>query len=102
MLSLDNRNRIDNVHLFHMEYKITLPDDDPKHGFQFIWEPDAEIEVTVDNNVVQITANKDGLISLARHLINLSQDHFGKHYHFHLDDYNALEKGSNELIIQKA
>lgn len=85
-----------------MDFSIGMPDDDPSRGFVFDWEDDFEIEVRIiGNSTVQITANRDGLISLARHLINLSQDRYQKGYDFHLDSYNSLSEGSSELIIQK-
>jgi hypothetical protein len=67
----------------------------------FDWEDNFEIEVKIDKNTVLLWANKDGLISLANHLLKLSEDEFPSGYHFHLDDYNSLEEGSNEIIIGK-
>ena len=84
-----------------MEFNIKIPDYDEKRGFKFEWESDFDLEVNIVKDKVLIIANKDGLISLARHLINLSQDHYPAGYNFHLDAYNSLEDGSNELIIQK-
>ena len=83
-----------------MDFNIKIPDYDEKR-FKFEWEDEFEIEVKIIIDKVVIIANKDGLISLARHLINLSQDHFPAGSDFHLDAYNSLEDGSNELIIQK-
>jgi hypothetical protein len=84
-----------------MDFKIDIPEYDEKKGFVFDWDYNFEIEVKVIDNAVQITANKAGLLSLARHLISLSQDHYGTGYDIHLDSYNSLEDGSNELILQK-
>ncbi len=84
-----------------MEFKIQVPTYEKKEGFIFDWEEDFKIEVKIINEKVLINANKDGLISLARHLLNLSQGHFDFGYSIHLDSYNSLEDTSNELIIQK-
>ena len=51
-----------------MEYKIEIPKNED--GFRFKWEDNFKVEVKIDNNTVIINANKEGLISLARHLIN--------------------------------
>jgi hypothetical protein len=83
------------------EIKISIPEYDKNNGFEFIWEDDFEIKVQYDDSCVRILANKDGLLSLANHLINLAQDNFDKGYHLHYDDYNSLEEGSIELIIEK-
>ena len=82
-----------------MEFKIEIPK--YENGFIFRWENEYRLGVEIVNNQVRIDANKEGLISLARHLINLSQDDFKAGDHFHLDDYTSSESGSNELIIQK-
>lgn len=48
-----------------------------------------------------ITANKPGLISLAKQLLTLAQDKVPSGYHLHFDEFNSLEEKSYELIIQK-
>ncbi|MBX7171462.1 MAG: hypothetical protein K1X72_10945 [Pyrinomonadaceae bacterium] len=68
---------------------------------QFDWEDDFEMEVKIEKNQVILWANKEGLISLANHLLKLSTDDFPSGYHFHLDQYNSLEDGSHEIIIGK-
>jgi len=53
----------------------------------------------VDGNTTIVSANKAGLISLAKNLTLLADELSGSH--IHLDDYNSLEEGSSELIIEK-
>ena len=57
--------------------------------------------ISVKNGVdtVTISANKEGLLSLADQLIALANEESGAHIHY--DEYNSLEDGSNELIIEK-
>jgi len=57
--------------------------------------------ITTKNNTAIIIANKEGLLSLANHLVNLAQDAIPKGSHIHFDDSNSLEDGSVELIIEK-
>lgn len=80
---------------------VRIPDYSPGKGFEFIWEDGAIIETKIEDKIVEIRANKEGLISLANHFLNLAQDSIPSGYHFHLDEFNSLEEGSNELIIEK-
>lgn len=81
--------------------KIEVPKYSPEKGFEYNWENGFDIETKIDDGVIKITANKEGLISLANHLLNLSQDDIPLGYHLHFDEYNALEESSIELIIEK-
>lgn len=84
-----------------MELKIDIPEYDNSKGFQYKWVDGFEIESSYDNGVINITANKEGLISLANHLLNLAQESIPGGYHLHFDDHNSLEEKSTEIIIQK-
>ena len=63
------------------------------------WEEGFTISVGTDSNTVVIRANREGLLSLANHMTALAEETPGSH--IHLDEYNALEEGSVELIIEK-
>lgn len=65
----------------------------------FQWEDGFEIRVSIQDNSVLISANREGLLSLAHHLLTLAEEPFPDH--FHLDEDNSLEEGSAELIIEK-
>ena len=85
------------------EIKIKIYEYSPENGFQFSWEDGFMIKTDIHLNPKEIiiTANKEGLISLAQHLLTLAQDNFLKGEHFHLDEFNSLEPNSIELIIEK-
>jgi hypothetical protein len=85
-----------------MEILIDVEKYETSQGFKFKWEPGFDITVKVEKSHVAIIANKEGLISLARHLLTLSQDEVPNGYDIHLDEYSSLEDGSTELIIVKA
>lgn len=53
------------------------------------------------NNEVYIQANRAGLLSLASQLLTLDQEEIPCGTHFHYDEINSLEEGSNELIIER-
>ena len=63
------------------------------------WVDGFTIKVRVENGNVVISANKEGLLSLANQLKTLADEVAGCHCHY--DEYNSLEDGSCELIIEK-
>ncbi|MBR4163697.1 MAG: hypothetical protein IKR11_09260 [Solobacterium sp.] len=63
------------------------------------WEDNFKITVKNDGGSTCITANREGLISLANILLTLADEQSGSH--IHLDQYNSLEDGSAELILEK-
>jgi hypothetical protein len=84
-----------------MKMSITIPDYDPHAGIQFKWEDGFEIDVRVEGNITTIKANREGLRSLANHLLNLAQDNVPADYHLHFNESNSLEEGSSELVIRR-
>ncbi|RYD96038.1 MAG: hypothetical protein EOP50_07140 [Sphingobacteriales bacterium] len=84
-----------------MQVTISLPDYNPETGYKFQWEDGFEISVSRETDDIIITANKEGLISLAQQLLYLAQDTFPLGYHLHYDESNSLAEGSAPLIIQK-
>ena len=63
------------------------------------WVDGFEIRVSVEHNEAVISANKEGLLSLAQHLTALAEETVGSHIHY--DEYNSLEERSEELTIEK-
>lgn len=63
------------------------------------WENGFSIGVSASDNTVVISANREGLLSLANILTALAEEYPGSHVHF--DEYNSLEDGSAELIVEK-
>ncbi len=51
----------------------------------------------IDNGTVIISANKEGLLSLAAQLTELAETQPGSHIHY--DEFNSLDEGSAEMII---
>lgn len=85
-----------------MIIEISVPDYEGK-GIHLEWEENSILTVKIDNinNVVAIGGNREGLFSLARHLLTIAQPNVPIDYHIHFDDLNSLEKGSDGLIIAK-
>ena len=63
------------------------------------WVDGFKIKVSIDGHTTTISANREGLLSLAGQLTALSKEDPGRHIHY--DGDNSLEEGSGELIIEK-
>ena len=63
------------------------------------WEDGFEIHVIIDKDTAVVSANREGLLSLAGQLTALAEEPPGSHIHY--DEYNSLEKGSAEMIIER-
>lgn len=61
------------------------------------WVNGFKIRVHMENGEAVISANREGLLSLAKQLTALADGISGDHIHY--DEYNSLEEGSAELII---
>lgn len=66
---------------------------------QIDWVNGFTISVRVEDNTAIISANREGLLSLAQQLTALAESSEGSHIHY--DSTNSLEEGSCELIIEK-
>ncbi len=62
------------------------------------WEDGFTIAVRAEKGHALISANREGLRSLAAHLTALAEQPPG--CHLHLDEHNSLEDGSAELILE--
>lgn len=81
--------------------EINVPKYKSNTGLKLCWYPGFSIKVSSDDNEVTISANREGLLSLANHLLNLAQADVPYGTHIHLDKYNSLEDSSQSMIIEK-
>lgn len=63
------------------------------------WHEGSKISVRVENGTVVLSANREGLLSLAGHFTALAEATPGSHIHF--DEFNSLEENSVELIAAR-
>jgi hypothetical protein len=84
-----------------MEIKLNIPEYQKDTGIKYNWQNGFSIKIEIEDNTVLIKANREGLMSLANHLVNLAQQDIPWGYHAHFDDLNSLEEGSSELIVEK-
>lgn len=66
---------------------------------EMIWEDGFTIKVRGEEKEMVISANREGLLSLANQLKALADESVGSHIHY--DEYNSLEEGSSELLIER-
>ena len=63
------------------------------------WVNGFVIRTSAEEGATVLSANREGLLSLAKQLKALADENSGSHIHY--DAYNALEEGSVDLIIEK-
>ena len=64
------------------------------------WVDGFTIRVRSDSDgTVVVSANREGLLSLARQLTALADAEAGSHIHY--EEYNSLEEGSSQMLIEK-
>lgn len=70
-------------------------------GFNFLWEDNSVIKTKVEHDTFLLSANKEGLLSLGRHLISLAQDNIKNKEYLDFDEFNDLEKNSKRIVFIK-
>ena len=63
------------------------------------WVDGFEIKAVIEDDQIVISANREGLLSLAKQLAALADGAPGDHVHY--DEDNSLEEGSAEMIIER-
>lgn len=84
-----------------MNVNIEIPDYLSANGFQYDWCKNFQISTYIENGTFVLRANKEGLVSLAKQLLQLSQDEVPRGFHLHYDVFNCLEDYSSDFIIEK-
>ena len=63
------------------------------------WIDGFAIKAVAENGEIVISANREGMLSLAKQLTALADGAPGDHIHY--DAHNSLEEGSAEMIIER-
>ena len=76
------------------------------NSLEDVWEEDCKVEAFFEEidgeKNITLSANRAGLISLAKLLLFIAKDEHDDYYHVHIDKYSGLEKSSNAgMIFQK-
>lgn len=86
-----------------MKTIVDIPEYNPEDGIVVTFDAfySIKVEITDDFDVL-VSANKNGLLLLAKYLLTLAQDSVPTiSGHFHLTEHDDLEKESSDLIVQK-
>jgi hypothetical protein len=90
-----------------LDPQIEIPGYSPSYGVVPIGsDRDSILDVQIEEKSKQviITADKEGLIVLARHFLTLAQNDAPPGCHIHYDDDASsgfLEKGSRSMVVSK-
>ena len=63
------------------------------------WVEGFEIQVKIQDGTAIISANKEGLLSLAKQFTALAEGIPGDHIRY--DEHNSLEDGSSGMIVER-
>lgn len=63
------------------------------------WENGFTIRVVYDGQAVVLSANREGLMSLAKQFMAMANEEQPTHIHY--DEHNSLEDHSTELIVER-
>ena len=84
-----------------MKITVEIPDYDG-NGLDVIWEPGAKYAIRVEANSVVLSANQNGLLSLAKQLLYLAHNDLPAGSHVHFDSFfTGRDAGGTELVIEK-
>lgn len=84
-----------------MKINIELPDYDG-NAVDVIWGENAKYNLKICDNTVILSANKEGLISLAKQMLYFAHNDLMKGDHVHLDGFfTKMDNIEYELIIEK-
>lgn len=70
-------------------------------GVDVIWEDGSKYSINVNSNNVVISANKCGLISIAKQMLYMAYNNLPEGCHVHYDGFFTKMNGEYELIIEK-
>jgi hypothetical protein len=83
-----------------MTVSMDVPEYNRQSGLHFEWDDGFMIGLEVQGSEVRLTANREGLRSLARHLLTLAQDDVPSGHHMHLTAGQEVE-GVVDLILER-
>ena len=85
-----------------MKLVVDIPDYDG-NAMDVIWESGSKYDIKIeDGNSVVISANKRGLISLAKQMLYMAENDLPQGSHVHYDSFFAPNNDNDlDLIIEK-
>ena len=84
-----------------MKIIVDIPNYDG-NGLDVIWETGSKYSVSVEANNVVISANKSGLVSLAKQMLYMAYNNLTTGSHIHYDSFfTRMTDEDFELVIEK-
>lgn len=84
-----------------MQITVDIPNYDG-NGLDVIWETDSKYAISIKNNNVVISANKSGLVSLAKQMLYMAYNNLPRGSHVHYDSFfTGINDNDFQLIIEK-
>lgn len=84
-----------------MKVIVDIPNYDG-NGLDVIWENGSNYAISVEENSVVVSANKSGLISLAKQMLYLAHNDLPTGSHIHYDSFfTHINNEDFELVIEK-
>ena len=84
---------------FIMKIVIELPDYDG-NGIDVIWDENSKCRITVYDGEVGLSANREGLIAIAKQMLYMAYNDLPEGSHIHYDSFFTKQEGK-ELLIEK-
>lgn len=84
-----------------MKVIVDIPNYDG-NGLDVIWENGSNYAISVEENSVVVSANKSGLISLAKQMLYMAHNDLPTGSHIHYDSFfTHITNEDFELVIEK-
>ena len=94
------RNRLDETNIRKVE--IEVPYLESGNAILTSWEDNYRLKTSFSFGEFSLRGNREGLITLARHLLTLALNDVGLGAHIHYADYlDSLEEGDVPFVIAK-
>ena len=87
--------------MYVRSFSYQYEDYDEKVGVLYETDEKMFVKLSISCNECTLSANREGLLALAKSLIKLVDANVPKGSHFHLDSPVFMKDGSAELIIDK-
>lgn len=85
-----------------MKIELIIPEFEATSSLKTEWEDGFILQSSkTSSGGLIISGNREGLTSLARHILTLAQSTVPPGYHLHYDSWNSLEDGSVEFVLEK-
>lgn len=84
-----------------MKVTLDIPNYDG-NGIDVVWETGSKYEISIADNNVVISANKNALVSIAKQMLYMAYNNLPNGSHIHYDSFfTKMNEEEYELVIEK-